>query len=275
MANADWQRPDRYHPSGQLGQERELVELLQIGSLALTKVSSSVVETFVPEIGVLSVPYLFRDDEHRWKVLSGPIGKDMLLKAEKYWLRGLCYYDAGNRSFYTKDRPVNRPEDLQGLKIRVQPSNVTFAMIRALNGSATPIAWGELYTALQQGVVDGAENNAPSFYLSGHYEVCKYYSLDAHTAPADILLIGTKAWYRLTDEQQNILQRAVDESVEVQKDIWQRVSRECLENAEKEGVKIIYPDKTLFQNAMKPLYEEFRENNLPFYPLIAKIQEVQ
>ena len=162
------------YPGGQLGNERELIELLQIGSLAMTKVSASPMESFVPEMKIFSIPYVFRNEDHLWKILNGEIGEKLLLAGHDYYLRGMCYYDAGSRSFYTKDQPINTPSDLRGLKIRVMKSKTAVEMVQALGGSATPISWGELYTALQQGVVDGAENNPPSFYLSRHYEVSQY-----------------------------------------------------------------------------------------------------
>lgn len=200
------------YPSGQLGSERQCLELLQIGSLGMTKVSAAVLENFAPRMKVLGLPYLFRDDEHAWAVLNGPIGKDLLLEAQNYWLRGVCFYDAGSRSFYTKDRPVNSPDDLEGLKIRVMNSQTAMQMVKALGGAPTPISFGELYTALQQGVVDGAENNPPSFYTSRHYEVCKYYSIDEHSTVPDVMLIGTNTWERLTAQEQTWLQEAADAS---------------------------------------------------------------
>ena len=162
------------YPGGQLGNERELIELLQIGSLAMTKVSTAPLEGFIPDMKIFGMPYLFENDEHRWSVLNGKIGRELLQSGESYFLRGMCYYDAGSRSFYTKDKPINTPSNLEGLKIRVQKSQTSINMVKNLGGSATPIPWGELYTSLQQGVVDGAENNPPSFYLSKHYEVCKF-----------------------------------------------------------------------------------------------------
>jgi tripartite ATP-independent transporter DctP family solute receptor len=169
------------YPSGQLGSERELIELLQIGSLAMTKVSASPLEGFVPTMKLFNIPYLFRDQEHFFKVLDSDIGRDILASLKPAQLLGLGYYDAGSRSFYTTKKPVVTPADLASVKIRVQESQAAMAMIRALGGNPTPISWGELYTALQQGVVDGAENNPPSFYLSRHYEVAPYYILDEHT----------------------------------------------------------------------------------------------
>jgi tripartite ATP-independent transporter DctP family solute receptor len=156
---------------GQLGSEREVLELLQIGSIAMTKVSAAAMANFAPAYQVLGVPYLFRDKEHRFKALEGEVGKMLLQSGGEYWLRGLCFYDAGSRSFYTKDKAIRSPEDLKGLKIRVMNHQMSMDMVNAMGGAATPMAYGELYTALQQGVVDGAENNPPSLLTSGHYEV--------------------------------------------------------------------------------------------------------
>ncbi|MCF8431378.1 MAG: DctP family TRAP transporter solute-binding subunit, partial [Melioribacteraceae bacterium] len=147
------------YPSQQLGTERECLELLQIGSLGMTKVSSSVLEGFAPSFKVFSLPYIFRDDEHKFKFFESELGQQLLQSPQKFWLRGLCYYDAGSRSFYTVGKQIETPADLDGLKIRTQESPTSVKLVNALGGSATPIAWGELYTALQQGVVDGAENN--------------------------------------------------------------------------------------------------------------------
>ena len=163
------------YPSQQLGTERQCLELLQIGSLDMTKVSAGLLENFSPSIKVFGIPYMFKDKEHTFRVLDGPIGDELLAGTEKYWLKGLGYYDSGSRSFYTINKPIEKPNDLEGLKIRVMESQTAIDMVKSFGGSPTPISWGELYTALQQGVVDGAENNPPSFYLSRHYEVCKYY----------------------------------------------------------------------------------------------------
>jgi tripartite ATP-independent transporter DctP family solute receptor len=262
------------YPSEQLGSERECLELLQIGSLAMTKVSCSVIEGFVPEMGVLSLPYLFRDEAHRFKVLEGEIGRNLLLAGERYWLRGLCYYDAGTRSFYTVDRPILNPEDLAGLKIRTQESPTSMRMVQALGGSATPIAWGELYSALQQGVVDGAENNPPSFHLSRHYEVCKFYSLDEHTGVPDVLVISTKIWKNLSLEFRQLLQEAAEESELYQKKLWKEATEKALEEVQKAGVTIYHPDKTPFIAEVKSIYEAY-ETQPRIYDLIKSIREVK
>ena len=262
------------YPSEQLGSERECLELLQIGSLAMTKVSCSVIEGFVPEMSVLSLPYLFRDEAHRFRVLEGEIGRELLHAGEQYWLRGLCYYDAGTRSFYTVDRPILNPGDLAGLKIRTQESPTSMRMVQALGGSATPISWGELYSALQQGVVDGAENNPPSFHLSRHYEVCKYYSLDEHTGVPDVLVINTKIWEDLAPEFQQLLQEAANDSELYQRELWKEATKKALEEVQKAGVTIYHPDKEPFIAGVETIYGEYKSQPRIF-DLIQRIREVK
>lgn len=246
------------HPAEQLGTERECLELLQIGAVGMTKVSASVLENFVPRYAVFSLPYLFRDEAHRQRVFRSNIGKQILASGADQKLRGLTFYDAGSRSFYTKDQPVQAPEDLVGLKIRTQESSLAIGMVQALGGSATPIAWGELYTSLQQGVVDGAENNPPSFYLSGHYEVARYYSLDEHTATPDVLLINAELWQRISAEERAILGDAADASAELQLRLWRAATREALDAVRAAGVEIVYPDKTPFVDAVDTIYAPYR-----------------
>lgn len=271
---SDGQLRVNVYPSAQLGQERECIELLQIGSLAMTKSSSAVMEGFAPNFKVLSIPYLFTGKEHQFKVLDGPIGKELRLEGEKFWLRGLCFYDAGFRSFYTKDAPVENPSDLKGKKIRVMPSNTAIQMVQELGGSPTPISYGELYTALQQGVVDAAENNPPSFYFSKHYEVCKYYSLDEHTAIPDILLISTIVWESLSKDEKKWLQQAADESVEYERKLWAEAEQESLAEVEKAGVTITRPEKSSFSDKVEPMYEQYKEEP-EVYDLIQRIQAVE
>ncbi|MEN8120980.1 MAG: TRAP transporter substrate-binding protein [Bacteroidota bacterium] len=248
------------YPGNQLGSERECIELLQIGSLGMTKVSSAVMSNFAPDFQVLSFPYIFRDKDHYFKTLDSELGKSLLHKVEKYRIRGLCYYDAGSRSFYTSEKAVRKPEDLDGLKIRVMQSPIAIKMVKAMGGSPTPMASGEIYTAIQQGVVDGAENNPPSYYFSRHYEVAKYYTIDEHASIPDVLLISTGVWKRLDKEEQNWLQEAVDESVIYQRELWAESEQQCLKDAKENGVEIIYPDKEPFVKAVQPLYEELTKD---------------
>jgi len=262
------------YPSGQLGSEQQCVELLQIGSLAITKVSAAVMESFTEDFKVLGLPYVFRSKEHSFKVLDGEIGDELLLSTEPFWIRGLCFFDAGSRSFYTIDTPINHPDDLKGLKIRVMKSITAMEMVKAQGGSPTPISWGELYTALQSGVVDGAENNPPSFYTSHHYEVCKYYSLNEHTMVPDVLIISQKVWKKLSEQERNWLQQAADEAVPVQRQLWAESEKESLEIVKEAGVNIIYPDKEPFSEKVSALLESYRENER-LYDLITRIREVE
>ncbi|MGO4894299.1 TRAP transporter substrate-binding protein [Flavobacterium sp. W21_SRS_FM6] len=245
------------YPSSQLGSEREMVELLQIGSLAMTKVSASPLEGFVPEMQLFSIPYVFRDRQHFWTVLNSELGKSLLQGSEKVRLKGLGYYDAGSRSFYTTDTPVHTPADLKGKKIRVLNSPTAVKTVQALGGAATPVSWGELYTALQQGVVDGAENNPPSYFLSRHYEISRYYTLDEHTSVPDVMLASLAVWNSLTPEQQQWLSLAMADSVEYQKQLWQEASDEALAAVKAAGVEVIYPNKQLFRDAVVDFHQSF------------------
>jgi tripartite ATP-independent transporter DctP family solute receptor len=246
------------YSGGQLGSERELIELLQIGSLALTKVSASPLEGFVPKMQVFSVPYVFRDSAHLWAVLNGSIGQDLLNSMHSARLHGLGYYDAGSRSFYTTNKAVHLPADLKGLKFRVPNSQTAVQMVQTLGGAATPVDWGELYTALQQGVVDGAENNPPSFYLSRHYELSKYYSLDEHTSVPDVILMSLPVWKSLNAQQQGWVQQAMNDSVRYQRELWQEASDDALAKVKAAGVEVIYPDKAAFAAAVKPLHQSLQ-----------------
>lgn len=248
------------YPNQQLGSERECLELLQIGSLDMTKVSGAVMENFAPKLRIFGLPFLFDNKDHLFRVLDGPIGRELLNEGENFWLKGLGYYDSGSRSFYTRERPVVTPEDLSGLKIRVQESVSALEMVKQLGGSPTPISWGELYTAIQQGVVDGAENNPPSFYLSRHYEVCKYYIIDEHTMIPDILLVSTHLWNRLNGQEQAWLQEAIIRSIPDQRALWIASENESLQAVIEAGVEVSYPDKKPFQEATKQMYEAFKED---------------
>ena len=201
---------------------------------------------------------MFRDKAHTFSVFDSEIGEKLLLKGEKFRLRGLTFYDAGSRSFYMKENPIKNPADLKGKKIRVQKSNMAVAMVNDLGGSPTPISWGELYTALQQGVVDGAENNPPSFYTSKHYEVCKFYSLDEHTSVPDVLLIGTDTWSRLNEQERSWVKQAVKVSTIAQRRLWAASEKESLAAVKKAGVKIFYPNKKPFEAQTKGILEMFK-----------------
>lgn len=272
---SDGQMEIDIYPSEQLGSERECLEMLQIGSLAMTKVSSAVMEGFVSEYQTFGLPYLFRNTQHTHKVLDGPIGERILNAGTEYWLKGLAFYDAGSRSFYTIDEPIREPSDLKGKKIRVMESITAVRMIEAMGGSPTPISWGELYTALQNGVVEGAENNLPTFHISHQYEVCKYFSMDEHTTLPDVLLMSTHVWNQLNQQEQEWLQQAAEESVEAQRAYWQEARKEALKTIKEAGVEVIRPDKEPFRESVQGVYEYFKERNPEVYKLAQQIQEVK
>ena len=245
------------YPGGQLGSERDNLELLQIGSLAMTKVSAAPLEGFVPEMQVFSLPYIFSGREHHLKVLDAPIGRQLLDSLQIARLHGLGYYDAGSRSFYTRDRPVNSPADLHGMKIRVMKSQTAVRMVTELGGSPTPISLGEIYTALQQGVVDGAENNAPTFYRLRHYEAAQFYSLDEHTFVPDVLLMSKRVWDSLSAIEQEWVATAVRDSVLHQRELWQAEREASLAAVAAAGVTVTYPDKEPFRRAVEPMKQGF------------------
>lgn len=241
-------------PNGQLGSETECIEQVQRGVLAMVKTSAAAMEGFVPEMAVFGLPYLFRDDDHYWDVLLGDIGQELLRVSEPTGGIGLCYYDSGSRSFYTVRRPILEPADVRGQKLRVLPSRMAMDMISNFGGAPTPIPWGELYTALQQGMVDGAENNPPSLLTSRHYEVARHYSLNEHTRVPDILLMSAGIWNQLPAHVQAWVQQAADESVVYQRQLWQEKTQEALDRLEAAGVQIYIPDREAFARAAEPLH---------------------
>ena len=260
------------YPSSVLGSEVQCIEQLQNGSLAMTKTSAASIENFVPEMSVFGLPYLFRGADHYWQVLKSPLGKELLQKGNAKSLKGLCYYDSGSRNFYTKDKPVKTPDDLVGLKIRVMNSRTAMDMVSVLGAAPTPIAWGELYTALAQGTVDGAENNPPSFTTNKHYEVCKHFSKDAHTMIPDLLLISTKVWDKLEPQIRAWVQQAADESSDYQRKLWTEKTLESLEQAKAEGVTVYEVDQSLFAEKVQPMYEALEDETIK--QLVKQIRQV-
>ena len=246
----------RVYPNELLGNETDLVQQVQLGCIDLVKTSASSLSSFIPDYAVLNLPYVFKNKIQFWNVIEGPIGKRILNSGCQYGLKGLTFYDGGARSFYTTKKLIKSPADLKGMKIRVQPSAESIQMVKCLGALPTPLAYGELYTALQQGVVDGAENNVPSLYNSRHYEICKFYSLDEHTRVPDVMLISNVIWQDLSPENQKILLAAAKESLDFQKKLWNKQSREEIAIMKKSGVKIINVDKKPFQEKVQVMYKK-------------------
>lgn len=258
-------------PNGQLGSETECLELLQRGSLAMAKTSAAPLESFVPEMAVFGVPYLFQGEEQFWRVCNGPIGDELLAAGQPTGLIGLCWYDAGARSFYTRSTPILEPANLKGLKFRVQNSRTSMRMVESLGGSPTPLTFGELYTGLQQGLVDGAENNPPVFWSSRHFEVCKHYSLDEHTRVPDVLLISGKWWDRLDANQKAWLEEAVVESSEWQREAWRQYTQKALDAVSEAGVTIHRPDLSNFADQVSEMHRSY--DGTPVGDLMARVRE--
>lgn len=264
----------RVYPDAQLGTQRESLELVQKGALALAKSNAAELEAFAKDYGVYNLPYLFKDKTQYHKVLQSAVGQQILQSSEPNGFIGLAYLDAGARSFYT-NKAIKSPADLNGLKVRVQPSPTAVNMVKALGGNPTPLAYGELYTALQQKVVDAAENNIPSYTLSRHSEVSKVFSLDEHTMVPDVLVISSKVWNELSDNNKQALTQAAKEATEKMFELWQKSETEEKQKALAQGVEFVEVDKSLFKQAVEPMYSELKTQQPDLYKLVEQIQKVE
>jgi tripartite ATP-independent transporter DctP family solute receptor len=244
---------------GQLGDERSTIEQVQLGVLDIVRTSTSPVGEFYAPMGVFSLPFIFRDEVHFWKVVQGPIGRELLDGLESADMIGLAYYDSGSRNFYTTERPIRSVADLQGLRIRTQQSQVVLDMMELLGADPVPMAFGEVYSSLQTGVIDGAENNFPSYGPFGvrHYEVAPYFTLNAHARVPEIVMISKATWDSLSAEDQQLVREAALASVPVQAALWAALVAESREAVEAAGSEIITVDIQEFQDAMAPLYDQY------------------
>jgi len=245
----------KIYPAGQLGQQRELIEQMQNGAIDFVHANASPLASFAPEFGIFDLPYLIRDADHFDKVVDSPVGKEILESSRAKGFVGLAYYDGGSRSFYAK-KPVPTPSDLKGLKVRVQPGPVSTRMANLLGAIATPLAWGEVYTALQTGVVDAAENNVTALTLARHGEVMKFYTRDEHTRTPDIILVATATLDRLTPEQKKIVASAARESATWHAANWRKALQDAEKDAVKMGVTFVEADKAAYRKAVQPMYDE-------------------
>lgn len=249
-------------PSEQLGTETESLEKLQQGGIDIAKVSSAPIGSFVPLYKIFSLPYLFRDHEHFWTTLDGEVGSDLLEalsttgEGNPSGLVGLGYFDAGSRSFYTT-KPVNSPADLANLKIRVQADPVAEATVKSMGASAVTMSFGELYTSLKQGGVDGAENNPPSFLSSRHFEVCKYYILDEHSTVPDLLVGSAAMWDSLGEAERGWVREAMKRASLFQRELWAEETERSFEALREGGVTITEADAAPFREAAKSVTEQF------------------
>jgi tripartite ATP-independent transporter DctP family solute receptor len=242
-------------PNKTLGDEKSTIEQAQLGALDINRVNVSPLAQLAPELGVLSLPYIFRDIDHMHAVLDGPIGEELLSSLEPWGLVGLCYYDSGARSFYNNQRPILHPADLVGLKIRVQKSEIMIDMVQALGASPTPMAFGEVYSSLQTGVIQGAENNWPSYDYTGHYQAAKHYCLDEHSLAPEMVVISKRTWDRLSAEDRALIKEAARASVPRQRELWKALEKEAEAKIRAAGNQINQvADKNEFIRAMDPVY---------------------
>ncbi|MGJ9383559.1 TRAP transporter substrate-binding protein [Salipaludibacillus sp. CF4.18] len=248
------------YAGGQLGEESEVIEQVQLGSIDLTRVNAIPLTEFSDEIGVLAMPYLFEDEEEKWDRLLGDVGQDLLDTFEGSNLVGLTYYDSGERSFYNTERPLETPEDMEGLQIRVQSSDLAIAIVESLGASATPMEYGEVYSALQTGVIDGAENNFPSFYTSSHYDVANYFTVNGYQGVPEVLLASQSLWDELSEEDVQAFEEAARESVDVQREAWAELTEESRVAIEENGNELIEVDDIAeWREAVQPVYDEYGE----------------
>ena len=260
--------------SAQLGQEADTIEQVRSGVIDLNRVSMAPWNSLVPLTKIPSLPYLFTSPEHARKVMAGEIGDEIAKGFEQHGVVVIAFYDGGSRSFYNSKKPINTLEDLKGQKYRVIQSDVFVDMVAALGATATPMPYGEVYSAIETGVIDGAENNFPSYESAKHFEVAKNYALDEHTIVPEVFVMSKAAWDKLSDEDKAIFKQAGKESMEKQWELWDaRVaqSRKIVEDA---GSKITTPEKQPFIDAMKPVYEKY-VNTPELQDLVARIQAVK
>lgn len=244
-----------YH-SAQLGEEKDTIEQVRSGVIELNRVSMAPFNGTVKESIVPALPYLFRSEEHMHKVMDGAIGDQIKTAFEGAGLVVLAYYDAGARSFYNKQKPINSVADMKGLKFRVIQSDIFVDMVAALGANATPMPYGEVYSAIETGVIDGAENNFPSYDTAKHFEVAKNFSLDEHTILPEVFVMNKAAFDKLTPEDQEIFKQSAKESVAKQRELWAAKVNESRAKIEAAGAKITTPDKQGFIDAMRPVYEK-------------------
>jgi tripartite ATP-independent transporter DctP family solute receptor len=265
----------KVYPNAALGNERDTVEQVKIGGLDMIRINVAPLTNVVPETIVPAMPFLFRSKEHMRTVLDGPIGDEILAAMESQNMVGLAFYDSGARSFYTAKKPVKTLADLKGMKLRVQQSDVFVAMVEALGASPTPMPYGEVYTALKTGIVDGAENNLPSYESSRHFEAAKHYDVTEHSMAPEMLVFSKKVWDGLSKEDQALIRKAAKDSVPLMHKLWDEREAKARKTVEAAGVQFItIANKQEFIDAMKPVYANFA-NTPKLQDLVKRIRETK
>jgi tripartite ATP-independent transporter DctP family solute receptor len=244
-------------PSGTLGDENSIIDQIRGGIVDCGTLNSGPLSEIVQEIKFLNLPYLFKSPDHMLRVMNSPVGREIDSLIVKYDLFPVAYYGSGARSFYTTNKPIKTPEDLEGLKVRVMSTAVFVDTVNALGAKATPMPFPEVYTALKTGVVDGAENNWPSYESTGHFEVAKYYSLDRHTVTPEPVVFSAKLWNSLSDEEKKIFKDAGVASQDVMYAAWDKRVEKSKEIALKGGAQVFEIDPAPFQAKVKPVWDKY------------------
>ncbi|OYT91802.1 MAG: C4-dicarboxylate ABC transporter [Burkholderiales bacterium PBB3] len=240
-----------------LGSEKDTIEQTKLGAIAMARVNVAPMNNICPATMVPTMPFLFRSTEHLRKVLDGAIGDEILKDCEAQGFIGLAFYDSGARSIYTVKKPIKTLADAKGLKVRVQQSDLWVALLEAMGANATPMPFGEVYTALKTGLVDAAENNYPSYESSRHFEVARFYNKTEHSMAPEILLFSKKVWDTLSADEQKQIRAAAKESVLFMRKLWDEREEKSLAVVKAAGVQLVEVDKASFQTAMKPVYDKF------------------
>jgi len=274
------QRTDKRHSirvfhSRQLGEESQTIDQTRVGAIDINRINIGAMGNIAPILNVLAMPFLFRSVEHLHKVIDGPIGEDVLAAVEPYGFIGLTFYDSGARSIYTNQRPVHALADLHGLRIRVQQSDLMEAMIRSLGATPVSLPYGQIGTAMTASLIDGAENNWPSYVSAGHYKIAPFYSVTEHTMAPEIVIMSRRAWDELTAEDRAIFRAAARESSRYMRDQWSNWEQRSRRQALEAGVAVIDTlDRQAFTIATRPLHDAMLAD--PRYaPLIKRIEAEQ
>ncbi|MBR4548392.1 MAG: TRAP transporter substrate-binding protein [Oscillospiraceae bacterium] len=255
---------------GTLGSEADCVSQIQAGQLEMTKVSAGTLANFASEWNCVSVPYVFTSKDHLYKVMNGEIGQDLYKLTEKDGFVGLAWLESGTRCFYTAKTPIRTPDDLKGLKIRTMDSQMAIDMMNAFGGSATVMGYGDIYTGMQQGVVDGAENNITA--MRDHADVTQYYCYDEHTMIPDVIVISTKVWNEMSDSQREIMTKTAADMVANYKELWAKFEEDVKAQVEGKVEYVTDVDKAAFQAAVAPLYENLKSSDPATYAFVERIQ---
>jgi tripartite ATP-independent transporter DctP family solute receptor len=240
-----------------LGNEKDTIEQTKLGAIAIARVNVAPMNNICASTMVPTMPFLFRSTEHMRKVLDGPIGEEILRDCETQGFVGLAFYDSGARSIYTVKKPIKSIGDAKGLKVRVQQSDLWVSLLESMGANATPMPYGEVYTALKTGLVDAAENNYPSYESSRHFEVAKYYNKTEHSMAPEMVVFSKRIWDTLSPEDQKQIRAAAKESVVHMRKLWDEREAKSLAIVKSGGAEIVEVDKTSFQSAMKPVYDKF------------------